>query len=96
MTPTAAALPAAAASARKAEPALGVVDRGIFSDLDPRVQLALPAAIAASEVEAVVDPGHRMLVLYRAGWPIKVYPLGGPEEVAIGDLSLTLRPGDRD
>jgi uncharacterized protein YijF (DUF1287 family) len=90
------AAPPAQKPARSGEPALGVVDRGIFSDLDPKIQLALPAGIAAAGVEAVVDPRHRLLVLYRAGWPIKVYPLGGPEEVRLGDLSLELRPGDRD
>lgn len=88
--------PAAAAPARSTESSLGVVDRGIFSDLDPKVQLALPAGIGAADVEALVEPAHRMLVLYRAGWPVKVYPLGGPEEVRIGEVALALRPGDRD
>ena len=78
------------------ETALGVVDRGIFSDLDSKVQLALPAGLGAAEVEAVVDPARRLLVLYRAGWPIKVYPLGGPEKLVIGEVPLALRPGDRD
>jgi uncharacterized protein YijF (DUF1287 family) len=81
--------------APSAEAALGVVDRGIFSDLDPRVQLALPRGIAAEQLSAVIDPGHQVLVLYRAGWPIKVYPLGGPEELQVGDRALALRAGDR-
>lgn len=92
----AAAPPAAAAPARSTESSLGVVDRGIFSDLDPKVQLALPAGTGSADVEALVEPAHRMLVLYRAGWPVKVYPLGGPEEVRIGEVALELRPGDRD
>ena len=95
-SPAARPPPAAPAPSPTGEKSLGVVDRGIFSDLDPRVQIGLPAGMAASEVEALVEPAHRMLVLYRAGWPIKVYPLGGPEEIRIGDLALALRPGDRD
>ena len=90
-TPSAAPAPAVAH-----ETALGVVDRGIFSDLDHKIQIALPAGLKAAEVEAVVDPAHRLLVLYRAGWPIKVYPLGGGEELVIGEVPLALRPGDRD
>ncbi len=90
-TPSAAPAPATAL-----ESALGVVDRGIFSDLDHKIQIALPAGLKAAEVEAVVDPAHRLLVLYRAGWPIKVYPLGGAEKLVIGEVSLALRPGDRD
>lgn len=82
--------------APRAEKALGVVDRGIFSDLDPRVQLALPKGITRDQVTAVMEPAHHMLVLYRTGWPLKVYPLGGPEEVKVGKLSLALRPGDKD
>jgi uncharacterized protein len=83
------------APATARETSLGVVDRGIFSDLDPKVQLALPNGLTAAEVKAVVDPAHRLLVLYRADWPIKVYPLGGPEELRIGEVPLALRPGDR-
>ena len=88
--------PGPATAARPLERSLGVVDRGIFSDLDPKVQLALPAGITAAEVNAVVEPGHRMLVLYQRDWPIKVYPLGGSEELAVGEVSLALRPGDRE
>ena len=83
------------APAKSSEAALGVVDRGIFSDLDPKVQLVLPKGLTADQVKAVVEPTHHMLVLYRAGWPIKVYPLGGPEQLKLGDLALGLRPGDR-
>src|SRR4029079_18703843 len=71
-------------------------DRGIFSDLDPKVQLALPKGLTTDQVKAVVEPAHHMLVVYRAGWPLKVYPLGGPEELKVGDLALGLRAGDRD
>jgi uncharacterized protein YijF (DUF1287 family) len=87
--------PPAPPPAARAEAALGVVDRGIFSDLDPKVQLAVPRGIAPEQLSAVIDPGHQLLVLYRAGWPIKVYPLGGPEELKVGDRALGLRAGDR-
>lgn len=85
----------APASARtEAETALGVVDRGIFSDLDSQVQIGLPA-IEAGAVRGVVDRGRGVLVLYEREWPIKVYPLGGPSELAVGSVRLALRPGDR-
>lgn len=90
-----AAGPAELAPATRAEPSLGVVDRGIFSDLDPRVQLALPKGLTADQVEAVIEPAHHMIVLYRAGWPLKVYPLAGPEELKVGDRPLALRAGDK-
>jgi uncharacterized protein YijF (DUF1287 family) len=86
---------AAPAAAMAAETSLGVVDRGIFSDLDPKVQIALPAGLTRDQVSALIEPGHRVLVLYREGWPIKVYPLGGEEEVKVGQVALALRPGDR-
>ncbi len=94
---TRAPMPAAApAPAPRLEKSLGVVDRGIFSDLDPKVQLGLPKGITRDQVTAVIEPAHHVLVLYRAGWPLKIYPLGGPEELKVGTLSLSLRPGDRD
>lgn len=89
-----AAKPAPAAALRP-ESSLGVGDRGIFSDLDPRVQLALPAGLTADEVKAVIEPAHHMVVLYRDSWPLKVYPLGGPDELKVGDVRLALRAGDR-
>lgn len=91
----AAAARADAPAPARGEASLGVVDRGIFSDLDPKVQIALPAGLTRDQVSALVDPGHHLLVLYRADWPIKVYPLGGPAEVKVGELALALRPGDR-
>jgi uncharacterized protein YijF (DUF1287 family) len=77
------------------ETSLGVPDRGVFSDLDAQVQLALPADLAPEQARAVVDAGHSLLVLYRGDWPIKVYPLAGDAELALGDRRLALRPGDR-
>src|SRR5688572_17311108 len=45
------------------ERALGVEDRGIFSDLDARLQLALPAPLDESRVHALYDARRSMLVL---------------------------------
>jgi len=91
--PAAAALPAATPPA--SETRLGVRDAGIFSDLDPRVQLRLPPGLDPTQVEAVVDRARGQLVLYAASWPIKVYPLQGETGLQIGDTRLALRPGDR-
>jgi uncharacterized protein YijF (DUF1287 family) len=85
---------AEALSRSEAEVALGVVDRGIFSDLDAQVQIALPDLDPAA-VRGVVDRARGLLVLYERDWPIKVYPLGGPSELALGSAQLALRPGDR-
>jgi uncharacterized protein YijF (DUF1287 family) len=78
-----------------AEAALGVVDRGIFSDLDPKVQVELPAALSPAAARAIIDRGHHLLVLYDRDWPVKVYPLGGASQLAVGSHRLALRPGDR-
>jgi uncharacterized protein len=76
-----------------AEPALGVVDRGIFADLDARIQL--PAPPVHSRLTALVDRRRSLLVVYADGWPHKVYPLGGPVPLLVGSVPLALRPGDR-
>ncbi len=91
----------AASPARPADPApaaescLGVADRGIWGDLDEKVQLALPAGLTADRVTALVDAGHKLLVLSIDGHPRKAYPLTGTSTLTVGTLSLALRAGDR-
>ncbi|KIG13124.1 hypothetical protein DB30_00502 [Enhygromyxa salina] len=80
-----------------AESALAVADRGVFEDLDARVQIDLPADIGPDQVIlAVVDPRHAILVLHVDGWPTKVYPLleAGGQELSVGEHSVRLRRGD--
>ncbi|MCX5748022.1 MAG: DUF1287 domain-containing protein [Proteobacteria bacterium] len=77
-----------------AETCLGVTDKGIFADLDPKVQLALPA-IDPTRVTARIDAKHAVLVLSIDGMPRKAYPLGGSAELVIGTHHLAVRPGDR-
>ncbi len=77
------------------ETCLGVTDRGIWPDLDDKVQLALPGSVTADHVSARLDDTHHVLVLSIDGVPRKVYPLGGPAKLAIGERTLELRPGDR-
>lgn len=89
------AVPAAAAAPPARETCLGVADRGLWSDLDGRVQLDLPAGVTADRVTARIDDRHRVLVLSIDGIARKVYPLGGPAGLAVGDRTLALRPGDR-
>jgi uncharacterized protein YijF (DUF1287 family) len=84
-----------AATATAAEASLGVVDRGIFSDLDADVQIEVPEDLLPVAARAVVDRERGLLVLYDRDWPIKVYPLGGPSELAVGSHRLAVRPGDR-
>jgi len=77
------------------ETCLGVTDRGIFPDLDDRVQLQLPSPLAPTRVTATVDTAHAVLILSIDGFPRKAYPLSGTP-AAIAGRELALRPGDRD
>src|SRR5690242_5779796 len=79
------------------EQTLGVKDRGIFSDLDARLQLALPARLDAGRVHALYDAARELLVLYEDNWPLKVYPVRADATPALelGALHLGLRAGDR-
>lgn len=77
------------------ESCLGVADQGIFADLDDKVQLTLPAELAAERVTAVLDRDHALLVVSIDGFPRKAYPLGGAAKLAVGRFELALRPGDR-
>ncbi|HLL20531.1 MAG TPA: DUF1287 domain-containing protein, partial [Kofleriaceae bacterium] len=81
--------------AAKPETCLGVRDRGIWSDLDDEIQLALPADLAASRVSARIDRDKRVLILSIDGFPRKGYPLAGTATLAVGDHALALRPGDK-
>jgi uncharacterized protein YijF (DUF1287 family) len=74
-----------------AEASLGVADRGIWSDLDDRLQLDLPAGLNAARVSVRIDEPHHLLVLSIDGVARKPYPLGGPARLGLIDL----RPGDR-
>ncbi len=85
-----------APEARAPERTLGVADRGIWSDLDPSVQIDLPAGLDPARVTASVDDDHHLVVLSIDGFPRKVYPLGGDAVLELGAVRLALRPGDRD
>jgi len=78
------------------EVCLGLTDKGIFADLDPKVQLVLPAKLAADRVTARIDDAHGVLVLAVDGFPRKAYPLGGDAILKVGAHELHLRAGDRD
>lgn len=83
-----------AAATHPGETCLGVADRGIWSDLDDDLQLALPAGLTADRVSATVDSDHQLLVVAVDGWPTKPYPLGGPAALTVGTRTLALRAGD--
>jgi len=76
-----------------AERALGVSDRGVYSDLDDKLQL--PAPRAEQSLAGLVDARRGLFVVYADGWPYKIYPLGGGAELRLGGERLSLRPGDR-
>lgn len=74
------------------EATLGVSDRGIYADLEHRLQLAAPAAGSAHRF--LLDERRELLVLYVDGWPRKVYPTGGPASLEVAGVRLALRSGD--
>jgi uncharacterized protein YijF (DUF1287 family) len=78
-----------------AETCLGVADKGVFADLDSKVQIGLPQ-VPADRVTAMIDRKHALLVLEIDGFPRKAYPLAGTATLAVGAFHLALRPGDRD
>jgi hypothetical protein len=82
------------------EATLGVADVGIWSDLDDKVQLALPAPLAPERVSARLDNKHALLVVSIDDFPRKVYPLvpaitPGASTLDVGRFHLALRAGDR-
>jgi len=79
-----------------AEVCLGVHDKGIWSDLDEKVQIALPGKLTPARVSARIDKKHSVLVLSVDGFPRKAYPLNGTAKLAVGAFELALRAGDRD
>ncbi|HEY5936917.1 MAG TPA: DUF1287 domain-containing protein [Kofleriaceae bacterium] len=85
--------PAPSAEAVAGEVRLGVPDKGIFSDLDDKVQIKLPAGLTAERVSARID--GRLLVLLIDGFPRKAYPLSGTAKLVVGKHELALRPGDK-
>jgi uncharacterized protein YijF (DUF1287 family) len=77
------------------EPGLGITDRGIFSDLDARVRIAVPAHATRDNTHATIDSERRLLILYVDGWPSKPYPLTGDATLTVAGIELSLRPNDR-
>ena len=75
------------------ESSLGIKDRGVFPDLDSRIQLPAPHRDPA--LSAVISVPHQLLVVYVGEIPIKAYPLGGSSKLQFGATTLELRPGDR-
>jgi uncharacterized protein YijF (DUF1287 family) len=81
--------------AAQPESCLGVADKGVFGDLDEKVQIALPA-VGADRVTARIDRKHNLLVISIDSFPRKIYPLGGEAKLQVGKHELALRPGDRE
>ncbi len=61
---------------------IGVKDKGIWSDLDGQVAIALPAGLRKSRVRATTDRAHHVLVLWVDGFPVKPYPLAADGTLA--------------
>ncbi|MCP4680466.1 MAG: DUF1287 domain-containing protein [Deltaproteobacteria bacterium] len=62
--------------ARTAAPVVfGVMDQGIFSDLDARVRYPLSAPIEPGQVELFVNKARRTLSVLVGGVPVKTYPV---------------------
>jgi uncharacterized protein YijF (DUF1287 family) len=70
----------------------GLRDRGVFADLDGRVELASRAP--RGPLEGVIDETHGVLVVYDAGAPHAAYPLGGDRGLELGGRTVALRAAD--
>jgi hypothetical protein len=55
--------------------ACGLPDRGIFPDLDPKVQVQVPPAITSAHTWLRVDRLHAIVTLYDGADPLKAYPI---------------------
>src|SRR5262245_13041246 len=77
------------------ETCLGVGDKGIWSDLDDRVQLALPASVPIERVAVRLDRARSLAVVFVDGFPVKPYPLTGDAKVAVAGETFAVRAGDR-
>jgi uncharacterized protein YijF (DUF1287 family) len=75
------------------ETCLGVADKGIWSDLDDKIQIDLPAGLTADRVSVRIDDPHGVLVLSIDGVARKVYPLGGPARLPVGDRRSRIAGG---
>jgi uncharacterized protein YijF (DUF1287 family) len=76
----------------------GLADRGVFSDLDPRVALEPPrVAAAGGAIDGVIDDEFRLLVVYAAGRAVAAFPTaasGATAPLRLGEHEVTLRPSD--
>ena len=68
--------------AKAPETCVGVKDKGIWSDLDAKVELRLPAGLTRARVRATTDDKHHVLVVYVDGFPAKPYPLADDGQLA--------------
>lgn len=91
--PAKAPAPTSSAEPVAGEVRLGVHDKGIFSDLDDKVQIKLPAGLTADRVSARIEKD--LVVLLIDGFPRKAYPLTGAAKLVVGKHELALRPGDK-
>lgn len=73
----------------------GLADRGVFSELDARVAIALPAWVPAAELHVVVDRPRRLLTVLAGREPVKSYPVDPKCAEPTLDC-MGLRPADRD
>ncbi|HEY5281921.1 MAG TPA: DUF1287 domain-containing protein, partial [Polyangia bacterium] len=73
----------------------GLTDRGVFSELDARVTIALPAWVPAANLRFVVDRPHRLLTVVAGHDPVKTYPADPKCDEPTPDC-LGLRQADRD
>jgi hypothetical protein len=58
--------------------AAGLPDRGIYPELEPTVQLALPPAIDDARTWVRIDPTHGIVTLFEGEHPRKAYPARVP------------------
>src|SRR5687767_16030447 len=68
--------------------ATALPDRGIYPELDPRVELAVPPAVSRARTWTRVDGARKLVTVYDDKDPIKVYrqPLADSERAELDAL----------
>jgi uncharacterized protein YijF (DUF1287 family) len=75
--------------------ACGLPDRGVFTDLDARIELRMPPGVDKARTWVRVDETHHVATLYDGDDPVRAYALGGPA-AGFDTLLSALRPEERD
>jgi uncharacterized protein YijF (DUF1287 family) len=73
--------------------ACGLPDRGVFADLDGKVDLRMPPGVAHEHLRVRADNSHHIATVYEGDIPVRAYPLSAKAK-SLETLLEALRPDD--